>query len=129
MLAISFSCHEEEILPGAKVAHACNPSYSGGRVQEDHGSKPACANSARDHILKKPITNIELVEWLKVKALSSNPSTTKNKNKKTPVLPKKKERKKMGAEVHVCYSSYSGGRDQVHNSWKPAHANSSSPSK
>jgi hypothetical protein len=23
------------------VAHACNPSYSGGRDQEDHGSKPA----------------------------------------------------------------------------------------
>jgi hypothetical protein len=23
------------------VAYACNPSYSGGRDQEDHGSKPA----------------------------------------------------------------------------------------
>jgi hypothetical protein len=23
----------------ALVAHACNPSYSGGRDQEDHGSK------------------------------------------------------------------------------------------
>jgi hypothetical protein len=23
------------------VAHACNPSYSGDRDQEDHGSKPA----------------------------------------------------------------------------------------
>jgi hypothetical protein len=23
------------------VAHACNPSYSGGRNQEAHGSKPA----------------------------------------------------------------------------------------
>jgi hypothetical protein len=27
------------------VAHACNPSYSGGRDQEGHGSKPAQANS------------------------------------------------------------------------------------
>jgi hypothetical protein len=27
------------------VAHACNPSYSGGRDQEDHGLKPAWANS------------------------------------------------------------------------------------
>jgi hypothetical protein len=25
----------------ALVAHACNPSYSGGRDQEDHSSKPA----------------------------------------------------------------------------------------
>jgi hypothetical protein len=23
------------------VAHTCNSSYSGGRYQEDHGSKPA----------------------------------------------------------------------------------------
>jgi hypothetical protein len=27
------------------VAHACNPSYSGGSDQEDSGSKPAQANS------------------------------------------------------------------------------------
>jgi hypothetical protein len=38
------------------VAHACNPSYSGGRAQEDHGSKPAQVNSLRDPILKIPIT-------------------------------------------------------------------------
>jgi hypothetical protein len=36
------------------VAHACNPSYSGGRDQEDRGSKPAQANSSRDPILKNP---------------------------------------------------------------------------
>jgi hypothetical protein len=29
--------------------------------------------------LKKPFTKIRLVEWLKVKALSSSPSTTKKK--------------------------------------------------
>jgi hypothetical protein len=28
------------------LAHACNPSYSGGRDQEDRGSKPAQANSS-----------------------------------------------------------------------------------
>jgi hypothetical protein len=33
----------------APVAHTCNPSYSGGD-QEDHGSKPAWANSLRDPI-------------------------------------------------------------------------------
>jgi hypothetical protein len=43
------------------VAHACNPNYSGGRDQEDLGSKPAQANSSRDPILKNPITNKGLV--------------------------------------------------------------------
>jgi hypothetical protein len=38
------------------VAHACNPSYSGARDQEDWGSKPTQANSLRDSILKTPIT-------------------------------------------------------------------------
>jgi hypothetical protein len=36
------------------VAHTCNPSYSGGRDQEDHGSKPAWVNSSQDPILKNP---------------------------------------------------------------------------
>jgi hypothetical protein len=65
------------------MAHACNPSYSGGRDQEDRGLKPAWASSSRDPILKNNITKIGLEEWLKVKTLSSNPSTTKKK-KKTP---------------------------------------------
>jgi hypothetical protein len=56
-------------------------SYSGRRDQEDQGLKPAWANSSRDPISKKPITKIGLVEWLKMKALSSNPSTTKKKKK------------------------------------------------
>jgi hypothetical protein len=48
------------------VAHAYNSSYSGGRGQEDHSSKPAWANSySRDAILKKLIPKIGLVEWLK----------------------------------------------------------------
>jgi hypothetical protein len=64
------------------VAHPCNPSYSGGRDQEDHSSKPAQANSSTRPYLKKPFTKIRLVEWLKVKALSSNPSAKKKKKKK-----------------------------------------------
>jgi hypothetical protein len=36
------------------VAHTCNPSYSGGRDQEDHSLKSAWANSLWDPILKKP---------------------------------------------------------------------------
>jgi hypothetical protein len=37
----------------ALVAHTCNPSYSGGRDQEDHSSNPAGANSLQDPISKK----------------------------------------------------------------------------
>jgi hypothetical protein len=69
------------LLSRALVAHACNPSYSRGRDQEDCSLKPAGANSSRDLILKKLFKKIGLVEWLKVKALSS-------------VLPKKKKKKK-----------------------------------
>jgi hypothetical protein len=39
----------------ASVVHNCNPSYSGGRNQEDHCSKPAGANNSWDSI-SKPIT-------------------------------------------------------------------------
>jgi hypothetical protein len=38
------------------MAYACNPSYSGGRDQEDHGLKPAQANSSQYPILKIPNT-------------------------------------------------------------------------
>jgi hypothetical protein len=69
------------------VAHSCNPSYSGGRDQEDFGSKPAQANSSAGPYLEKPFTKIGLVGWLKVKALSSSSSTAKQKKQKT----KKKE--------------------------------------
>jgi hypothetical protein len=38
----------------APVVHTYNPSYSGGRYQEDHSLKPAQANSLWDPILKNP---------------------------------------------------------------------------
>jgi hypothetical protein len=63
------------------VAHACNPSYSRDRDQEDHGLKPDQANRSMRPYLKKPFTKIGLLEWLKVKALSSNTSTAKPINK------------------------------------------------
>jgi hypothetical protein len=47
------------------MAHAYNPSYSGGRDQEDHGSKPAWVNSSWNPISKKPITK-KAGGWLKV---------------------------------------------------------------
>jgi hypothetical protein len=46
------------------VAHDCELSYSGGRDQEDRGSKPAQANSSRN-----PLSNHHkkgFVGWLKV---------------------------------------------------------------
>jgi hypothetical protein len=65
----------------APVAFACNPSYSGGRDQEDRDLKPAQANSLRDTISEKNHHKKGLVEWLKVQALSSNPSTEKKKKR------------------------------------------------
>jgi hypothetical protein len=65
------------------VAHAYNPSYSRGRAQEEHGSKPAWANSLqypKIKIYKKKKKRAG--EGLKVKALSSNPSTAKINNKR-----------------------------------------------
>jgi hypothetical protein len=38
------------------VAHACDPSYSGGGDQKDHYLKPAQANSLQAPILNIPIT-------------------------------------------------------------------------
>jgi hypothetical protein len=48
------------------VVHPYNPSYSGGRDQEDHGSKPIQINSSRDPISKKIHHKKGLMEWLKV---------------------------------------------------------------
>jgi hypothetical protein len=47
---------KKELFSRAPVAHACNPSYSGGRDQEDCGLKPTWASSSRDPISKIPIT-------------------------------------------------------------------------
>jgi hypothetical protein len=49
--------------------------------------KPAQVNSSQTLCRKKTITKKGLVEWLKVKALSSNPSTSKQKEKKSIVTP------------------------------------------
>jgi hypothetical protein len=61
------------------------------RDQEDQGSKPAQANSSMRHYLKKIYHKKRLMEWLKVKALSSNPSTkgkkTKNNNNEKTTWP------------------------------------------
>jgi hypothetical protein len=85
------------------VTHTCNPSYSGGRDQDNCGLKPSQANSSMRPYLEKPFTKIGLVEWLKVKAMSSSPSTTK----------KKKERKRKWVTGRsdfkkLCWGLWSG---------------------
>jgi hypothetical protein len=51
----------QKILQGQLDNSGFNLSYSGGRDQEDQGSKPAWANSLWDPISKKPITRKGLV--------------------------------------------------------------------
>jgi hypothetical protein len=48
-----------------KIYAGHQPAYSGGRDQEDPGSKPAQGNHSGDPISKKPITKQVLEEWLK----------------------------------------------------------------
>jgi hypothetical protein len=45
-----YNLHTKKYTSGSwvLVAPTCNPNYSGGRDQEDHGLKPALANSLRD---------------------------------------------------------------------------------
>jgi hypothetical protein len=49
-----YSALKKDICPDASGSHH-NPSYSGGKDQEDRGSKPAQTNSSQDPISKKPI--------------------------------------------------------------------------
>jgi hypothetical protein len=64
------------------MVHTCNPSYSGGRDQEDRGSKPARANSSHETLSRKTQHKKGLLEWLTGLALRLNPSPTKKKKKK-----------------------------------------------
>jgi hypothetical protein len=42
------------------MAHTCNPSYLGGREQEDHGSRLVQENSSQDPVSKK---NQNQLDW------------------------------------------------------------------
>jgi hypothetical protein len=62
------------------VAHAYNRSYSGGRDQEDGLWFEASPGKYFTRVcLEKPFIKIGLVEWLKVKTLSSSSITGKKK--------------------------------------------------
>jgi hypothetical protein len=111
------------------VAHACNPSYSGGRDQKDHSSKPAWAKQFPRTYLKKPHHKKGLVEWLRV--LSSSPNTAKKKKKvkRKTIEGIKKKKKKVVVVVswmlvaHTCVPNYSGGRNQEDRTLKPVWPN------
>jgi hypothetical protein len=72
------------------VAHACNPSYSGGKDQ-DRGSKPAQANNSGKYPSQnRAAGEAQVIELLpsKREVLSSNSSTTKKKKPKKQKTPK-----------------------------------------
>jgi hypothetical protein len=48
------------------VAHTCNPSYSAGRDQEDHGSKTTLGKQFVRAYLEKTHHKKGLVGWFKV---------------------------------------------------------------
>jgi hypothetical protein len=63
------------------VAHACNPSYSGDRDQEGHGSKPIPGKQFKRPNPKKTHHKKVLVDWFK-KVLSSSLSIEEKKKKR-----------------------------------------------
>jgi hypothetical protein len=73
-----------KILPQRRepVAHACNPSYSGGRDQEDLSSKSAQAKSSARPYLDKSLTKTGVREWLKAKTEFKPQYRQKKKNNK-----------------------------------------------
>jgi hypothetical protein len=80
-LYLQVTSANKELLKGqAPVAHACNRSYSGGRDQEDHGSKPAQEIVPQDPISKKPNTK-KAGGMAQDVGLSSSPGTAKEKKK------------------------------------------------
>jgi hypothetical protein len=61
------------------LAHTCNHRYSGNGSGGSRFKASPGKYFVRPYLKKKKITKIGLVEWLKVKALSSNPSNEKKK--------------------------------------------------
>jgi hypothetical protein len=71
--------------------------------------KPARANSFLRPHLEKTHHKKGIVEWLKVKALSSTPSTTKTNNNNNN---NNNNNSKSGAGGSSCNPSYSGDRQR-----------------
>jgi hypothetical protein len=69
------------------VAHTCNPSYLGGRDQEDQGLRPARANSSLRPYRGKPFTKkkIGLVGVAQGEGPEFIPHNLKKKKKKKKI--------------------------------------------
>jgi hypothetical protein len=78
---------KKKIAGRAPLVHACNPSYSGGRDQEDHGQKPAQADSSRDPILKNPSQKYRSGGVVQGEGPEFKPQYRKKKKKKKKKLP------------------------------------------
>jgi hypothetical protein len=63
------------------MAYGYNPSYSGGRDQEDHGLKPAWANSLQDPVSKILITKMGWWSGLRCRPWVQTPVLQKINNK------------------------------------------------
>jgi hypothetical protein len=66
----------------------CNPSYSEGRDQEDHGSKPAWGSSLRDPILNIPNTHTKKGWWSSSRCRPLVQIPAPQKKKKTLLWPR-----------------------------------------
>jgi hypothetical protein len=78
------------------VDHTCNPSYSGGRDQEDCGLKLALANSSWDSISKNPSQRAGGVA--QGVGTKFKPCTAKQTNKQNS-----KQKKKPQAILSISY--------------------------
>jgi hypothetical protein len=81
------------------AAHTCNPSYSGGRGQEDLGSKPAQAN--RSYLRKKPVTKKRAGGVAQGVDPEFKPHNHKKKKKKKRKKKEEKERERGLSEQPV----------------------------
>jgi hypothetical protein len=70
------------------VVHACNPSYAGGRNQEDHGSKLAQANSSLRPYLEKNLQKNRAGGVVQDEGHEFKPQYCKKRNIKEFVLQK-----------------------------------------
>jgi hypothetical protein len=110
------------LLGVASLTHACNPSYSGGRDQEDRSSKPARANSSWDPISKKPIRKkgLRWRPWVRVPV----PDTHTHKSQKLIWLQeahgKKREKKSVHFSSRICPSISAGEGQFCHSGWRPS---------
>jgi hypothetical protein len=84
------------------VTNTFDPSYSGGRDQEDTSSKPVQANIL-ETLSQKTRHKKGLVEWLKQSELLPNKHDTLNSN--SSAAKKKKKKKKVTSEVQAKENS------------------------